>query len=266
MRATAAETTGTGAAGSTTQRPGRCYFAADVHLGGGDTATARETERRFVAWLDRAAEDADAIFLLGDLFDFWFEYRRVVPKGFVRTLAKLAELTGRGIRVVLLTGNHDQWMRDYLTAECGVELYTRPQLFEINGQQLYLAHGDHMGVGREPWLLNRIFRSRTLRWLFAWGVHPDLALKFGHWWSRKSRKSHARKGPIDPAITEPLIGFARAYARTHRVDHFVFGHMHIAREYRDGTLHTVHLGGWEAPASYAVLEADGSLTLKTVAS
>ena len=249
------------------QPAGRIYFAADVHLGGGDAAEVRRRERHFVAWLDRAAADAEAIFLLGDIFDFWFEYRRVVPKGFVRTLAKLAELTERGIRVVLLTGNHDQWVRDYLPAECGIERYTAPQLLAINGQQLFLAHGDHMGVGREPRLLNRIFRSRTLRWLFSWGVHPDLALRFGQWWSGLSRKSHLQEGPADPALTEPLIGFARDYAGREAVDHFVFGHLHVARDYRDGALHTVHLGAWEGPeAVCAVLEPDGTLTLETFAS
>lgn len=240
------------------------YFAADVHLGGGDAAEARRREQGFVAWLDRVSADAAAIFLLGDIFDFWFEYRRAVPKGFVRTLAKLAELTERGIRVVLLTGNHDMWMRDYLQRECGVEVYTRPQCFELAGQRIYVAHGDHMGVGREPRLLNRIFRSRTLRWLFSWGVHPDLALRFGQWWSGQSRKSHLQEGPADPALTEPLIGFARDYASRETVDHFVFGHLHVARDYLDGALHTVHLGPWEGRSgSYAVLNGNGSLTLET---
>ena len=250
-----------------TQRPKRSYFVSDLHLGGGsDAAEASRRERRFVAWLDAAAADAEAIFLLGDLFDFWFEYRRVVPKGFVRTLAKLAELSDRGIRIVLFTGNHDQWVRDYFQQECGIELYTRPQKILLHGQSLYLAHGDHMGVGREPRLLNAIFRSRVLRWLFAWGVHPDLAMKFGLWWSRQSRKSHLRRGPADPAVTDALIGFARNYAQTHRIDHFVFGHMHVARDFRDGDLHTVHLGAWEgAQGSFAVLHADGRLTLETIA-
>ena len=250
------------------QRPaGRVYFAADVHLGGGDAEEARRRERHFVAWLDRAAADAEAIYLLGDLFDFWFEYRRVVPKGFLRPLAKLAELTARGIRIVFFTGNHDQWVRDYLASACGVEIRTRPQLVELHGRQIYLAHGHDMGLAGEPRLLNRIFRSGLLRRLFAWGVHPDLALKFGHWWSSQSRKAHLRKGPVDPAITEPLIGFARDYARTHRVDHFVFGHLHVARDYREGSLHTLHLGAWDGPtAACAVLEPDGTLTLETFAS
>ena len=247
-----------------TEQPKRIYFAADVHLGSGDAEETRRRERQFVAWLDRASADAEAIFLLGDIFDFWFEYRRVVPKGFVRTLAKLAGLTDRGIRIVLLTGNHDQWTRDYLQQTCGIEVCTRPRLLELKGQAVYVAHGHAMGVGREPRLLNRIFRSRTLRWLFAWGIHPDWAMRFGHWWSGRSRKAHAQCGPIDPAITDPLIGFARDYARTHRVDHFVFGHLHVARDFREGPLHTVHLSAWDGPTvACAVLDDSGTLTLET---
>ena len=168
------------------------YFASDIHLGAGDPAAAREVERRFVAWLDRAGRDAESIFLVGDIFDFWFEYRRVVPKGFVRTLGKLAELTDWGVRVVFLTGNHDMWVGDYLTRECGVEVYTAPQLLTLGGRRIFVAHGDNMNIDGQPMLrlLNRIFRSRTLRWLFSWGVHPDWAMRFGHWWSGKSRKRH----------------------------------------------------------------------------
>lgn len=240
----------------------RIYFASDIHLGGGNAETARANERRFVAWLDRAAADAEAIFLLGDIFDFWFEYRRVVPKGFVRTLSKLAELTDRGIHIGFFPDNHDLWVRDYFRGECGMEVYPMPRILELKGQRIYMAHGDNMGVGREPRLLNRIFRSRTLRWLFSWGVHPDWAMRFGHWWSGKSRKSHAGPEGFDESLTEPLIGYARRYAETHAVDHFVFGHMHFPRDYRDGTLHTIHLGGWEKCPSYAVLDDTGALTLE----
>ena len=250
------------------------YFASDIHLGAGSEEAARATERPFVRWLDEAARDAEAIFLVGDIFDFWFEYKRVVPKGFVRTLGKLAELTDRGIRVVFFTGNHDMWVTDYLTRECGVEICTAPQLMTLAGRRIFIAHGDNMRIDGQPMLklLNRIFRSRTLRVLFSWGLHPDLALKFGHWWSGKSRKSHnaadrraAETGPgggFDASLTEPLIDYARDYARSHEVDHFVFGHMHYARDYREGALHVVNLGCWEKNPAYAVLDDAGEMTLK----
>ena len=254
------------------------YFASDVHLGAGDRREALQLERRFVGWLDRAARDAEAIFLLGDIFDFWFEYRRVVPKGFVRTLGKLAELTDRGIRVVFFTGNHDMWVGDYLRRECGVEIFTSPQLLTLHGRRIFVAHGDNMNIDDQPMLklLNRTFRSRTLKYLFSWGLHPDLALKFGHWWSRKSRRKHnaaderarltGRGQGFDARLTEPLIDYARQYAATHRVDDFVFGHMHFAREFREGDLHVVNLGGWEKNPSYAVLDDGGQLTLKMLES
>ena len=251
------------------------YFASDIHLGAGDAATARAVERRFVAWLDDAARDAEAIFLVGDIFDFWFEYRRVVPKGFVRTLGKLAELTDRGVRVVFFTGNHDMWVGDYLARECGLEIHTAPQVMTLSGKKVFIAHGDNMKIDGQPMLkfLNRIFRSRTLKWLFSWGVHPDWALRFGHWWSGKSRKGHGEEavrgavltepytGPSEPH-TEPLVEYAREYARAHAVDHFVFGHMHFQRDYREGSLHVVNLGCWAGNPSYAVLDAAGEMTLK----
>ena len=180
------------------------YFASDIHLGAGDAATARAVERRFVAWLDDAARDAEAIFLVGDIFDFWFEYRRVVPKGFVRTLGKLAELTDRGVRVVFFTGNHDMWVGDYLARECGLEIHTAPQVMTLSGKKVFIAHGDNMKIDGQPMLkfLNRIFRSRTLKWLFSWGVHPDWALRFGHWWSGKSRKGHGEEAVRGAVLTE----------------------------------------------------------------
>ena len=254
------------------------YFASDIHLGAGDRRSARALEHRFVEWLDRAGRDAEAIFLVGDIFDFWFEYRRVVPKGFVRTLGKLAELTDRGIRVVFFTGNHDMWVGDYLARECGVEIFTSPQLLTLAGRRVFVAHGDNMNIDGQPVLklLNRTFRSRTLRRLFSWGLHPDLALKFGQWWSRKSRQKHndaderarltGRGQGFDERLTEPLIAYARQYAASHRVDHFVFGHMHFARDFREGGVHVVNLGGWEKNPSYAVLDEGGELTLKMLES
>ncbi|MEG0807956.1 MAG: UDP-2,3-diacylglucosamine diphosphatase [Alistipes sp.] len=239
------------------------YFASDIHLGAGDQSTSRAAEQRFVAWLDEVAQDAETICLVGDIFDFWFEYRHVVPKGFVRTLGKLAALTDRGIRVIFFTGNHDMWVTDYLTRECGVEIYTTPQLLTFGNQRVFVAHGDNMKIDNLPMLrlLNGVFRSRTLRYGFSWLLHPDLAMRFGHWWSGHSHKKHLTEGGFDATLTEPLIAYAREYAATHAVDHFVFGHLHFARDYRDGVLHVVNLGGWERNPSYAVLDASGSLTL-----
>lgn len=240
------------------------YFVSDIHLGAGSEAEARATEQRFVAWLDRVAEDAETIVLAGDIFDFWFEYREVVPKGFVRTLGKIAELTDRGIRVLFFTGNHDMWVGDYLQQECGVELFTTSQILTLGTRRIFVAHGDNMNIDGQ-WLLkamNTMFRSRALRWLFSWFVHPDWALRFGHWWSGSSRKRHAQYDALTEALTEPLIDYARTHARTHEVDDYLFGHMHYARDYRAEGLHVVLLGAWDCYPSYAVLDAEGSLQLK----
>ena len=242
------------------------YFVSDIHLGAGGASEARQTERRFVAWLESAAADADAIYILGDMFDFWFEYKRVVPKGFVRTLAKLAELTERGVKIVFLTGNHDMWVRDYLTTECGVEIHTRPVEVELCGRRMLLAHGDNMNIKGQPALkfMNSVFRSRIIRYLFSWGVHPDLAMKFGQWWSGSSRKSHG-KYTADTRCTEPLIEYARRYSAAHAgVDTFVFGHMHVARDYRDGRIRVVSLGEWRTEPTYAVMNAEGEICIKTI--
>lgn len=244
------------------------YFASDIHLGAGSYAEQRQSEARFVAWLDRVAADAEAIVLLGDIFDFWFEYKRVAPQGCVRTLGKLAELTDRGIRILLFTGNHDMWVGDYLQRECGVELHTQPEVLRLKDRNLFLAHGDNMRVKRGSllWLMNSCFRSRGLRWLFQRLVHPDLALKFGRWWSGKSRKSHA-KSPLEASITEPLRNYAHDHYATHpEVDYYLFGHMHIAVDRLGEEPRILHLGAWEELPTYATLNNQGELHLHTLKS
>lgn len=241
------------------------YFASDIHLGAGSPQEARATEQRFVAWLDRVATDAECIVLAGDIFDFWFEYRKVVPQGFVRTLGKLAELTDRGIRILFFTGNHDMWITDYLTRECGIEIFTSPQLLEFEGRRIFVAHGDNMNIDGQ-WVLqamNGAFRSRALRWLFSWLIHPDWALRFGQWWSGNSRKKHLAH-TYDERVTEPLIAYARTHHDSLQADHYLFGHMHYPRDYREEGLHVVLLGCWDKnQTSYAVLDNAGTLTLRS---
>lgn len=239
------------------------YFASDVHLGAGGIESAVRREARFTAWLDAVSRDAKEIWLLGDIFDFWFEYRKVVPKGFVRTLGRLAELSDRGIRIVCVTGNHDMWMRDYLAAECGVEVYTEPLFAELAGRKFYIAHGDNMKIEGKIGLkvMNAIFRSSAARFLFSWCVHPDLALKFGQWWSGKSRKSHG--GVSDAKILDPLTEYAAELGRDYGVECCIFGHFHLPAERISEGVRVLFLGDWSAEPSYAAMTADGELTLKT---
>ena len=237
------------------------YFASDIHLGAGDRECSRKVERRFVEWLDVVGKDAEAIFLLGDIFDFWFEYRRVVPKGFVRVLARLSELTSRGVRVVFLTGNHDMWVWDYLAEECGIEIYTKPIFEDVAGKRLFLAHGDNMKIDGEPMLklMNTIFRSKVARVLFSWLVHPDLALKFGQWWSGHSRKSH---GYAPEGVNDPLVEYVRESVVSQGVEIAIFGHTHRAERREVEGVQAIFLGEWEREPKYAVMDSVGNIEIK----
>lgn len=252
------------------------YFASDVHLGAGGKSESTRTERRFTAWLDEVSHDAKEIWLLGDIFDFWFEYRTVVPKGCVRTLCKLAELSERGIRIVWLTGNHDMWMHDYLTEECGIEVFTKPVFAEIAGRRMFVAHGDNMQIKGKPMLrlMNWGFRSRVIRFLFSWLVHPDLALMFGRWWSSQSRKSHkqdksdelqeaANSKTDQKSILEPLKRYAGELGGTEGVECCIFGHFHIADDSMSGDTRVVFLGDWSKTPTYAKITDEGVITLLT---
>lgn len=242
------------------------YFASDVHLGAGDELFRRRTEQCFVRWLDMVSADAEVIFLVGDIFDFWFEYNRVVPQGFVRTLGKLAELTDRGIQIIFITGNHDMWSRDYLQRECGVEVVHTSRNITLGNRTIHIAHGDNLNIGDKPLLrlMNGAFRSRIMRKLFAWLVHPDLAMSFGQWWSGKSRKSHAQD-EITPSSLDFLIDYARTYKQENPfVDSILFGHMHYPYKHIEQDLEVTFLGTWsETSGSYAISDHEGNTELKT---
>ena len=241
------------------------YFASDVHLGTGDERTSRRTEQLFVKWLDKVSADADAIFLVGDIFDFWFEYENVIPKGFSRTLGKLSELTDRGIKIYFFIGNHDMWCRDYLQKECGVEIVFSPRRMTLSGKEIFIAHGDNMNIKDKPMLrlMNSGFRSTILRKLFSWLVHPDLALRFGKWWSNTSRKSHS-KDKITPSSLNILIDYARDYKEKNpETDYILFGHMHYAHDYYDNGLRVLFMSDWEREIPvYAQLDKEGNFSLK----
>ena len=237
------------------------YFVSDIHLGSGDKTEQRRVERLFLDFLAKIEADAETLFLVGDIFDFWFEYKQVVPKGFVRVLGRLAELSDKGIRVVMLTGNHDMWVGDYLTEECGIELYTTPQRFTLAGKELFVAHGDNMNIKGKPVLraMNAMFRSKCLRWLASGLIHPNCFMRFGKWWSGKSRKSH---GVVQSTtVLQPLIDFAVEYGKEQKVDYFVFGHMHypadVATEQR-----ILFMGDWHSQPNYLALDNEGKIELK----
>lgn len=242
------------------------YFVSDIHLGAGGEEEARRVERAFCKWLDCVAEDAQAIYLMGDVFDFWFEYNRVVPAGFTRVLGRLSMLAERGVELHMFVGNHDMWARGYLERECMVKMHYAPEVVCINGRNLHLAHGDNMNIKGQPMLrlMNGFFRSSVARWLFRWLIHPDLAMKFGHWWSGKSRKSHDKD-----CITPRNLDFLLEYARRHHaastdVDTYLFGHMHFAYEHNQSDMRVLFLGDWSGDrATYATMNHCNEVELKT---
>lgn len=242
------------------------YFVSDTHLGAGSPDEARRTEQALCRWLDSIADDASAIYLMGDIFDFWFEYNRVVPEGFTRVLGRLATMHDRGVELHFFVGNHDMWARSYIEAECGVRMHYTPEVVTLAGRRVHLAHGDNMNIKGQPMLrlMNGFFRSGVARWLFRWLIHPDLAMKFGHWWSGKSRKSHSKEG-----ITPQNLNFLIDYAREHHssaegTDTYIFGHMHLAHDHREEGLRVLFMSDWSGEtATYARMDDEGHVELKT---
>lgn len=241
------------------------YFISDTHLTCGAESGSNEREKRLVRWLDEVARDARGIYLLGDIFDFWFEYKRVIPKGFARLLGKLAEISDRGVEIHFFTGNHDMWCRDYFERECGVTIHRGPEEVELCGKRLFLAHGDAIGV-QEPLVrfMNRGFRSRCLRRAFSALLHPDAAMRFGQWWSGSSRKAKEISIPFR-GEDEELVKFARRYSHDHAVDYFIFGHIHTAAEHDMGSgVKALFLGEWFESPACGVLTPDGTLSLRRI--
>ena len=241
------------------------YFASDMHLGHGDAPSARHRENLLVQWLDHAAKDATEIYLLGDVFDFWFEWGEVVPAGHVRLLGKLAELSDRGIEIHLFTGNHDMWQRGYLEHECGVRVHYSPEQTLLAGRRVWIGHGDNLNIKGQPMLqlMNTMFRSRVVRALFSWLVHPTLSMRFGKWWSGSSRKAHGG-APNPEEANLALVEYASQHPHATDIDLFIFGHTHAPAHYRTTHSEVYFLGEWigsDAP-TYGVLDAEGNFTLK----
>jgi UDP-2,3-diacylglucosamine hydrolase len=186
-----------------------------------------------------------------------------VPKGFVRVLGRLAELSEKGVKIVMLTGTHDMWVGDYLTNECGIELYTKPQTIVVADKTLFVAHGDNMNIKGQPVLraMNAMFRSKCLRKIASWLIHPDCFMRFGQWWSGKSRKSH--NTDYGSEVLEHLVDYAVKYGNEHKVDYFVFGHLHYAADIKT-TERILFMGDWHSQPSYVVLDNNGEIELKII--
>ena len=237
----------------------KIYFASDFHLGSPNYEESLKREKKIISWLNEIEKDAKKIYLLGDIFDFWFEYEKVVPKGFVRLLAKLADLVDKGIQIHFLVGNHDMWMRSYLEKEIGLEVHFKEFIIEEDNQLIFIGHGDGLGKGDYKYkILKSLFTSNLCKWLFS-RLHPNFGIGLGQAWSNKSRKEQENLKNAEKGI---LVGYCKEQQKNNPVDYYVFGHRHIPMEVKiDERANYINLGDWIHHYSYAVL-SDKKLELR----
>lgn len=241
------------------------YFLSDVHLGLYPTEKSLVRERILVNWLDQIKGDASEIYLMGDIFDFWHEYKHVVPRGFTRFLGKLAELADNGVELHFFTGNHDIWVYDYFQEELGMKIYRKGIERTFDGKKFYLAHGDGLGTGDHGYKLMKWgFTNRVLQWLFA-RIHPNASMAFGKRWSKSSRYAKGIVArPYRGDEDEVQVTFALSMLNTTHYDYFIFGHRHIPYDIQIGnSSRVINLGDWITHFTYAVW--DGSrMSLQSV--
>ncbi len=239
------------------------YFLSDFHLGVPNAESSLQREKKIIQFLDEIKSTAAEIFILGDLFDFWFEYKHVVPKGYVRILGKLAELTDSGIPIHFFVGNHDMWMKDYFQKEMNIAVYFEPKAFEFNGKKYWIGHGDGVGPGDHGYkFIKKVFRNPICQWLFGI-LPPRIGIGTANYFSRKSRaKAGKEEEHFLGEENEWLISYCKDVLKQEHYDFFVFGHRHLPIHFPIGenSLY-VNLGDWIKYDSYAVLEAD-TLALK----
>lgn len=246
----------------------KIYFASDFHLGIPDHDSSLIREKKLVEWLGMAMQDASEIFLMGDLFDFWFEYNTAIPRGYARLLGKLAEITDSGIKVHLFRGNHDMWAFDYLSKELNIQLHRDPELRTFHGKQFYLAHGDGLGPGDHGYkFIKRVFANSFNQWLFRL-LHPDFGIKMALYFSRKSRLAAMDKDKKDDdrnlrLIEERITVYSSELLKTHPgLDYLIYGHYHQPVETKLSEKATqVVLGDWLTHFTYAVFDGE-TLKLK----
>lgn len=235
---------------------GKCYFASDFHLGITNYPTDDQRESYILAWLDQVKSDGKHLFLLGDIFDFWFEYKYVIPKGYHRLLTKLEELRNAGVEIYYFTGNHDMWVKSYFTKQFGIQIFRNPQLFKINGKTVFVAHGDGLGPGQYRYKLIQWIFSRKIN-IFLYGLLPSsLAFAVAEAASRKSRKNDLRRNQNQ---TEYIELFIEKYLQNNHADLFIMGHRHRVIDKMIGSSRYINTGDWLEFYTYFVLESEGKL-------
>ena len=244
--------------------PGKnVYFASDQHFGIPNATESRKREDRFIRWMDEIKADAQIIFLMGDLFDFWHEWKYVVPKGYIRVLGKIAELKDSGIEIYFFVGNHDLWMKNYFQEELGIPVFFEKQYFEINNRQFLLAHGDGLGPGDKGYKrMKKVFTNPLAQWAFRW-LHPDIAMRIANYMSQKNKMI---SGDEDKEFLgedkEFLIIYSKKKLETEDIDYFIYGHRHLPMvlDLAKGAKY-INLGDWISYFTYGVF--DGEFHLKT---
>ncbi len=234
----------------------KIYFASDQHLGAPTNEASLPREQKFVAWLNEVKEDAAAIFLLGDLFDFWFEYKTVVPKGFVRVLGKLAEIKDSGIPIYFFVGNHDLWMKDYFEEELNIPTYHKPKEFIINNKTFLIGHGDGLGPGDKGYKrMKKFFTFPLFQWMFKW-LHPDLGVRLGQYMSVKNKLiSGEEDAQFLGEENEWLAQYCKRKLATKHYDYFVFGHRHLPLNIQlQENSKYLNLGDWISHFTYGVFD------------
>ena len=235
----------------------KIYFLSDFHLGAPNAEASLEREKKICRFLDSIKTNAEEIFIVGDMFDFWFEYRQVVPKGYVRLLGKLAELTDAGIKIHFFVGNHDMWMNNYLQTELNIPVYFEPKEFEFKQKKFLIGHGDGLGPGDKGYkFIKKIFRNPACQWLFGI-LPPYLGIGLANYFSRKSR---AKTGLVDEVFlgeeNEWLIIYSKEVLQKQHYDYFIFGHRHLPIDVKlKNNSRYINLGEWIKYFSYA--EFDG---------
>jgi UDP-2,3-diacylglucosamine hydrolase len=242
----------------------KIYFASDNHLGAPTAEDSRPREIKFVAWLDTIKQDAAAIFLLGDLFDFWFEYKKVVPKGFTRTLGKLAEISDSGIPIYYFVGNHDLWMHGYFEEELHIPVHHKPKEFIFNDKTFFIGHGDGLGPGDKGYKrMKKVFTNPFFKWVFRW-AHPDIGMRIAQYLSVKNKLI---SGEDDATFLgedkEWLVQYSKRKLEDKHRDYFVFGHRHLPLEIElNDTSKYINLGDWITYYTYGVFDGE-KFELKT---
>lgn len=239
------------------------YFLSDFHLGIPDAASSLEREKKMVKWLDEIGSGASDIYIVGDIFDFWFEFKTVVPKGFVRLLGKLAELSDSGVKLHIFHGNHDLWQFGYFEQELGAKVYPKPITVKLHGRSFHIAHGDGLGPG-QYWFkfILGIYRNYFFQRLFAF-FHPNVGIRIANWFSHRSKlKTFTENQVYYGDDKEFLVLYAQERMQQEPIDFFIFGHRHLPFDKKFGNSRVINLGDWIGYFTYAVFDGE-RLELKT---